>query len=163
MLNGYQFPVEEPDVLIERRSGKDRRTNRFSLFRPFSTARRRHLRRASDRARIHLLDHYHPKILFLVVTVLLLSVLDALLTLRLLGDGATELNPVMAHFLEYSPLAFILAKHLFTSLSVVLIVLLYHVRVHRIKFQLGHLLYFFVACFGAVVLWELALLNVFVL
>ena len=159
MLKGVECPVNEQGILIERRSGIDRRKNRFRFFRPFSKARRRQLRRQSDRCRIHFLDYYNPKILYLVILVILLSLLDALLTLWLLGNGAQELNPVMAFFLQFGPIAFITSKHLFTSISVVIIVLLYHTRIHRMKFQLGHLLYFFAMAFVAVVIWEITLIN----
>ncbi|MEJ2040729.1 MAG: DUF5658 family protein, partial [Desulfosarcinaceae bacterium] len=72
-------------------------------------------------------------------------------------------NPVMAYFLQFGPLVFIMIKYLITSLSVIVAVVLYHTRSRHMPFQLGHLLYFFAAGFGAVVIWEIALLKIFVL
>lgn len=159
MPKGYECPAADAAFIPERRCGPDRRKGGFSLTRSFSGGRRRRLRRRSDLCRIHLLDHYRPKILYLVLVVLGLSLTDAYLTLWLLEEGASELNPVMAYFLGFGPLVFLAAKHLITSASVVIIVLLYYTRIGKSGFKLGRLLYFFAACFGAVVVWELTLLN----
>ena len=77
--------------LMERRSGQDRRKKRFNLFRrPFSSRRRRSLRRQEDLRGFYLLDYYSPKIFYLVTLILMLSVVDALLTLWLIGSGADQ-------------------------------------------------------------------------
>ena len=159
MLKASQCPLDEPVVLIERRSGTDRRKTPLSVFNPFCAARRRELRRQSDRSQLKLLDHYNPKILYLVTLILILSMIDALFTLLLMERGARELNPVMTFFLQYGPLVFMTAKHILTSMSVVIIVLLYHIRIQRMKFQLGHLLYFFAGGFGITLIWELTLIK----
>jgi hypothetical protein len=154
----------DPEVVIERRSGKDRRKRSFHfLRRPFSTGRRRTLRRKSDRCRFFLFDYYSPKLFYSIVLVLLLSVLDALLTLVLISEGAQELNPVMAYFLAFGPNIFLLAKYLITSASVVIVVLLNYIVVQRIWFPMGELLRYFAGCFAAVVIWEAVLLVRFVL
>ena len=97
----------------------------------------------------------------MVALVLMLSALDALLTLWLLDIGASEMNPVMAYFLRFGPLVFMTIKYFITSMAVIIVVVLYHTRSRHMSFQLGHLLYYFAAGFGAVVLWELSLLKIF--
>ena len=85
----------------DRRSASDRRRNGIPSFKSFFIYRRRsELRRASDRRRLILLDCYHASLLFPIILVLVLSVVDALLTLFLMSNGAVELNPVMAFFIE---------------------------------------------------------------
>ena len=154
----------DPEVAIERRSGKDRRKRSFYfLRRPLSPGRRRTLRRKSDRCRFFLFDYYSPKLLYAIVLVLLLSVVDALLTLVLIGEGAQELNPVMAYFLAFGPNIFLLVKYVITSVSVVIVVLLNYIVVQRIWFPMGELLRYFAGCFAAVVIWEAVLLVRFVL
>jgi len=64
------------------------------------------------------IDWHHPYLLFLSVTILLLSVVDAFLTLTLLTVGATEANPVMAFVLSHHPQLFALTKMAFTSIGV---------------------------------------------
>lgn len=154
----------EPDVFIERRSGKDRRKKSFNfLRRPFSPGRRRNLRRQADRRRFFLFDYYSPKLFYAIVLVLMLSVADALLTLLLVGEGARELNPVMAYFLAFGPNIFMISKYLLTSVSVVIVVLLNYIAIKRVGFSMGGLLRCFAGCFAAVVIWETVLLVRYVL
>jgi len=162
MDRSNQFTAIERNVRIERRSAQDRRKNRFNLFRrPFSSRRRRSLRRQADQQGFYLLDYYNPKIFYAVTLILLLSVADALLTLFLITAGAEELNPVMAYFLDIGPNVFMMAKYGITSTSVFIIVLLNYVFIQRISLQLGDLLNYFACCFGAVVVWELVLIMRF--
>ena len=159
MNRNKQYVSIEPNLLIERRSAQDRRKNRFNIFRrPFSSRRRRSLRRQADQRGFYLLDYYSPKIFYAVTLILLLSIADALLTLYLISAGAKELNPVMAYFLGISPNVFMMAKYLMTSTSVVIVVLLNYVFIQRIRLQLGALLNYFIGCFVAVVVWELVLI-----
>lgn len=153
----------DADFVIERRSGKDRRKRSFNVLRrPFSTGRRRMLRRKTDRCRLFLFDYYSPKLFIAIVLVLLLSVTDALLTLFLISVGAQELNPVMAYFLKFGPNTFLLSKYLMTAVSVVIVVLLNYITFQRLRFPTGELLRYFAGCFAAVVIWEAVLLVRFV-
>lgn len=148
-----------PLILHERRSGTDRRKKRFSLvLRLFRPGRRGALRREADRRGFYLLDFYSPRIFYAMTTVLLLSVIDAYLTLWLLGEGATELNPVMAYFLKSGPLVFVAAKYAMTSVSVVIVVLLNYICIKQVRFQFGRLLDYFAGCFAMVVAWEVLLI-----
>ena len=144
---------------IERRSGVDRRRKRVGVLRRvFIPGHREALRRREDRRRVHLFDVYNPKIFYAVTIILLLSVIDAFLTLWLLGEGATELNPVMAYFLLFGPVIFMIAKYALTSASVVIVVVLNYVCIQHIRFPLGRLLNYFAGCFATVVAWELFLI-----
>ncbi len=159
MNRSNQLEAIEPNLHIERRSGQDRRKNRFNLFRrPFSSRRRRSLRRKVDQLGFYLLDYYNPKIFYAVTLILLLSVADALLTLWLISAGAEELNPVMAYFLDISSNAFMMVKYLMTSTSVVIVVVLNYVFIQRIRLRSGDLLNYFAGCFAAVVTWEIILI-----
>ncbi len=91
----------------EKRRGADRRTNnkarlKYLLF----NGRRERLRRDEDRGKVFFFDRYNQKLFLAITVILLLSILDALLTLIVIARGATELNPVMAYFLEYGALTF---------------------------------------------------------
>ena len=153
----------EAGVVVERRSGGDRRKGSFNFFRwPFSPARRRKLRRKADRHRFFLFDYYSPKLFYAIVLVLMLSVMDALLTLWLVDEGARELNPVMAYFLSYGPDIFLLSKYLMTAVSVVIVVLFNYITFQRLRFPIGELLGIFAGCFAVVVIWEAVLLMRFV-
>ena len=148
----------------ERRSGQDRRIKRMSNIRWFfRPGHRRGLRRDSDLRGLHFMDYYSPRIFYALVLVLLLSVMDALLTLWLLENGAVELNPVMAYFIGMGADAFMAAKYLMTAAAVMIAVVLHYALIRYVQLQFGMLLHFFAGCFAAVVVWELVLVVRYVL
>lgn len=146
---------------LERRSGQDRRENERSAFNKlYFKGKRASVRRNEDRQRIVALDLYQPSLFIGIMIVLCLSLLDALLTLLLIAQGARELNPVMRYYLSHGPHVFLLAKYGLTSCSVLIIVLLKESLVTRYRIGAGMLLHVFTAFFGSVVTWELYLLTI---
>lgn len=109
----------------ERRSGKDRRAKPTSPF-TWSSLRgsRRNARRAEDRDRHRFVDVYSPTFLLVIVVILSLCVLDALFTLELIRRGAQELNPVMAFFLQFGHLPFLIVKYLLTASGLMTLLIL---------------------------------------
>ena len=86
----------------EKRSGKDRRTHRFPKLKYLLlSGKRSKVRRQEDLQRTFYFDRYSANVFAAIVAILLLSVFDALLTLYLIDNGSTELNPVMSYFLRY--------------------------------------------------------------
>lgn len=118
-------------------------------------------RRTEDRQRIVALDLYHPSLFIGIMIVLCLSLLDALLTLILVAQGARELNPVMQYYLSHGPHVFLLVKYGLTAFSVLIIVLLKESFITRYRICTGMLLHVFTAFFGSVVIWEFYLLFVY--
>ena len=145
---------------IERRSGQERRKNQIPLLKwLFYKGRRESGRRAEDRQRIIVLDRYSPSLFVGVIIVLSLSLLDALLTLILLSQGAKELNPVMDYYLSHGPQVFLFVKYGLTALSVLIIVLLKDVLATRYRLGTSSILHLFAAGFGSVVIWQCYLLS----
>jgi hypothetical protein len=116
---------------FEDRRVADRRalTLRTLLASGFSP-RRRDGRRASD----HELpvDFHDPRLLVPVIAMLLLSITDAFLTVRLIGDGAYETNPLLAFVLSEHPRLFATVKMGLTGLGVTLLVVLARARVFKV-------------------------------
>ena len=147
---------------LERRSGQNRREYERPVFKKLTfKGMRASVRRAEDRQRIVALDHYQPSLFIGIMIVLCLSLLDALLTLILIAQGARELNPVMQYYLSHGPQVFLLAKYGLTAFSVFIIVLLKETLVTRYRIGAGMLLHVFTAFFGSVVIWEFYLLSVY--
>lgn len=118
-------------VRRERRGGKDRRSLSWRTFVQGSlTPRRRENRRGDDLD--GLIDWHEPHLLFLAIVILLLSMTDAFLTLKLIADGADEANPIMAYLLERAPRLFALIKMALTGAGIVVLVALARARVFRI-------------------------------
>jgi hypothetical protein len=143
----------------EQRSGRDRRRRTVPPLR-FLVAggRRRAVRRSKDMHRIVILDRYSPKLLIFVVAILFLSLLDGLLTLYLIEQGSTEINPVMDYFLKKGPVIFAAAKYALTSMAVVIFVIVANSIVPRSNFRAQKLFPYALFAFGSVIAWELMLI-----
>src|ERR1035438_7309494 len=109
----------------ERRDRPDRRKRvLWSLvYGSFHPRRRRPPRRLDD-SRFHSLDWHASHLLAVAISILLLSVCDACLTLALLEIGAREANPLMALFVHGDATMFLTLKMAMTGASVILMVCL---------------------------------------
>lgn len=143
---------------FKRRSGKDRRKSWRGILPFIFAGRRRNLRREEDRRKIRALDHYSPRLFCLVIVVLMLSLLDAFLTLWLIDHGAIEINPIMNYYLGLGVNAFVAIKYMITVVAVTIVVLSNHLFSRILRIQLGSLLKVFAGCFSLVVAWELFLI-----
>jgi len=103
-------------------------------------------------------DRYRETHLAAIGLILLLSILDGLLTLQLLGRGAKEINPVMAYLLEIDPKLFMVLKYLLTSASLVVLLILRNVFIQKIKLHSNTIFGVFSCIFIMVIAWELFLL-----
>jgi hypothetical protein len=118
----------------ERRDRADRRRRVwwsicYGSFKP----RRRTPPRRLDDSRFHSLDWYSAHLLAVALSILLLNVADAFLTLLLLQDGgAAEVNPIMAGLIYRSVAAFAALKMALTSVSLILMVILARYRFMRL-------------------------------
>jgi Domain of unknown function (DUF5658) len=113
----------------ERRVGTDRRTrNVHALVAGSFKPRRRGPRRVQDQ-NIAATDWHQPQWLLVALSIVLLSVADALLTLTLLQHrGVLEANPVMAVLLKGDWVYFAAVKIGVTAAGVVLLTALARVR-----------------------------------
>ena len=151
--------MKEP-VNKERRSDHDRRQKHIRFYEFFQfKGKRGALRRSNDCGRIPHLDHYPPTLLIFTLTVLILSLLDAALTLTLLQKGAVELNPVMRYYLSHGPVIFVVVKYGLTAFALIIMVPLHAIISFKYSTLSSILLPSCIVVFGAVILWELYLLT----
>jgi hypothetical protein len=94
-----------------------------------------------------------------VMIIVLLSVLDAYLTLDLVNRGAEELNPIMAYYLKQGPLTFFAVKYLLTWAALAVILPLKETRFFGFKIQAKSLLWLFMIALALVVQWELVMIH----
>ena len=134
---------------VERRAGEERRRLTLGTFlRGSLHARRRGDRRSDD---LYHVDWHEPDLLFLAVTTLLLSVIDAFFTLTLLRHGATEVNPLLDFVLREHPRMFAIVKMVLTGTGMLVLVAVARAhlfRVVRVKTIMQWLLLCYVALFG---------------
>jgi len=142
----------------ERRTrGPDRRRVTLrSFLQGGVTPRRRGGRRADEQ---HLpIDWHEPYLLFLAVTILLLSVADAFLTLTLIMGGAQEANPLLAFVLQKHPEFFAALKMALTGSGVLVLVAVARTRLFRIM-RVGVLLQGVFVAYVALIAYEWWLLR----
>jgi hypothetical protein len=145
--------------LVERRQGPDRRRLTLrSFLQGGLTPRRRGGRRAGEH---HLpIDWHEPYLLFLAVTILLLSVADAFLTITLIMGGAQEANPLLAFVLRDHPELFAAIKMALTGTGVLVLVAVARARLFRIL-RVGVVLQAIFVAYVALIAYEWWLLRTF--
>jgi hypothetical protein len=141
---------------VERRKTDRRRSVLRSLWHG-NFARRRHAPRRSAERHAVVTDWFHPQWLAVAITVLLLSVADAFLTLTLISHGAVEVNPLMDPLVRGSGQGFAYWKIGLTSTSVIIMTVLARLRVWGRT--VGSILYLALAGYVVLVIYELFLLR----
>ena len=122
-----------PHFSHERRARADRRHRIWwSVWYGSFTPRRRAPPRREGDSRFHSLDWHSSHLLAVAIGILLLSVLDAFLTMVLLQGGADEVNPVMASLIYRSVAMFAALKMGMTGAGVLLMVILARYRFMRL-------------------------------
>ena len=108
-------------VISDRRKRPNHLINRYTLI----GGRRKAIRRETDKKKHFLLiDYYSPRLLIVLLSILLLSYVDAYLTLALIKTNIiVEVNPSMAFHLEQGVMPFILNKFFLTAGSLIILCL----------------------------------------
>jgi hypothetical protein len=143
----------------ERRRAERRRQVLRALLLGSFHVRRRVPRRAGEQT-LAAVDWHHPQWLATAILIVVFSCADALLTLALIEHGAYEVNPLMRPLVGGSPLGFTLVKVGLTGGGVVLLTILARMRVFG-RLPAGLLLYALLAGYGALILYEFGLLDLF--
>lgn len=142
----------------DRRKSRDRRarhTNPFSFTSLFGSRSR--FRRQEDRERLYLVDRYSPRATIAVFGIILLSILDAFLTMKLIDLGAArEANPIMDFFLRLGPLTFLMVKYALTVGSVLVCLILKNYRVGG-RIPVKWVILSVLAGYAVLILYELSL------
>lgn len=146
-------------VLTERRRGDDRRALSARTFLQGGLTPRRRRSRRTDEA-TPLVDWHEPHLLFLAVAILLLSVLDAFLTLTLMTQGAHEANPILAWLLDRHPGLFAVVKMTLTGIGVMVLVAVARTKVFRV-IRVVTIMHAFVVAYVFLILYEWSLLSRF--
>lgn len=114
----------------DRRNGGERRKlSLWTFIKGGLNPRRRGDRRGGDSYHV---DWHEPDLLFFAVTILFLSVIDALLTLTLLRHGGEEVNPVLRYVLSNHPESFAIIKMVLTGGGVLILVAIARARLFRV-------------------------------
>ena len=149
--------VAPPELEDRRAATTDRRALTLrTLFASGLSPRRRMGRRSGD----HELpvDFHDSRLMVPVIAMLLLSITDAFLTVRLMSDGARETNPLLAFVLSEHPGLFAAVKMALTGLGTLLLVALARARAFKVV-RVSAFLYGLAAVYFALVAYEAWLLT----
>lgn len=135
-------------------AGDRRKRSTWSIIYGNFVPRRRNPRRSEDSRRF-VADWHHPNLLFISIAILLLSAADAYLTLRLLHQGAKELNWFMAQLVHADPQQFVALKMSLTGLGVIVLVTRRHARLFGLIPTEG-ILYALLLAYLMLIVYELA-------
>ena len=159
MYESYCLRSVQDNVLVDRRSISDRRhKSGISMRSLLFGGRRKSIRRAEDKQKLFYVDQYSQLHFGAIVLILFLSVIDAILTIILTNHGATEINPIMAYYLNVGPFTFLSAKYLFTSVGLITLLMLRNIFMKSLRIYAGSLFYYLLAAFIGVVSWQFFLL-----
>ncbi|MEM7431852.1 MAG: DUF5658 family protein [Pseudomonadota bacterium] len=145
--------MEASSVAIDRRAVSDRRTFGWrTVFYGFLRSRRHAFRRGEERE-VMFLDWHHPWLFFLAVGTMIMSCLDAFMTLRLLDLGMVEINPVMAAIMGQGTAHFAASKMVLTGTGILTLVFLAKARFLN-RFRTGLFLTLFFSFYACLVCYE---------
>lgn len=142
---------------LDQRS-QDRRTNMpfFCLYQlGIKKGRRVNKRRLG--AGPAYVDRYTSHLMPCTIAIVLLSAMDAFLTLNILAKGGIELNSFMTILIEDCTEKFVRFKLALTSLALIFLVIHHNVRLTA-KLQVRHLLYLILIGYVTLINYEVVLL-----
>ncbi|MFC1882567.1 DUF5658 family protein [Thermodesulfobacteriota bacterium] len=144
--------------LREYRSGEDRRKRKipplkYLLF----GGRRKRIRRKEDENELIILDTHGQWVIVLAVIILVLSITDGLLTLNLIGKGASETNPLMFYLIELNPCIYFFTKCFLTAICVIILILFRNYRSKIFRVRVTNLLPMIAVLFIIVIFYQLHL------
>lgn len=144
-------------VCPERRRGRDRRHRGTGPLACVSLSGRRAVgRRRADRTHLYV-DRYHPALRWVCIGLLVLSGVDAFLTLDLLERGGEEINPLMRLLLNLDVGVFFYTKLGLTALGLAVLLVHSHFKWLRLV-SVSHVLWMLFAGYAVLIHYELYLL-----
>jgi len=156
----YQGAISQGQPSTERRSThRERRWNHSkAAVHSFYRKRRKHIRREDDYSVGTYVDTHEPRLFYLAMSLMALSVMDAFFTTLLLSNGSEELNPILAYLLGLDMYVFLGAKFLITGSCAVFFIMHKHHRLFNVV-SCYQLLVLSVAIYFLLVCYELSMVR----
>ncbi|MGI9272064.1 MAG: DUF5658 family protein [Woeseiaceae bacterium] len=140
--------MELSEVVADKRAAADRRSFSWRTVLFGFMRSRRHKFRREEETEILFIDWHHPWLFFLSVGIMLMSCLDAFMTLQLIDRGMVEVNPIMASIIGQGTAMFAASKLFMTATGILVLVFLAKARfMNRVRTGLFLTIFFsFYAC-----------------
>jgi hypothetical protein len=141
---------------VERRGDERRRFSMRTLFGALFLYRRRNSRRHQEAVNSYT-DWYGPWPLIAALIIIILCVVDAFLTLILLGKGAVELNIFMDLLIKMDIQLFTIVKMAMTGIALIVLVMHFNFRIYKV-IAVRYLVYALVPLYMLLIAHEINLL-----
>ncbi len=138
---------------VERRKIAERRHTPTKPLSRFSFRGLRKKARRRNEGENYYVDWYESHYFILIVFILIMCVMDAYLTLKILHFGGQELNPLMLIFFNNLPILSMIFKYLITAVCITIILIHKNFIVFG-KVKVYHIIYFVLAVYLILVLYE---------
>ena len=142
----------------DQRTEKDRRKNPAS---PSSICllggRRKHVRRVEDAKRGYYVDLYSTRSVFIISTILVMSIIDGYLTLSLVEQGAMEANPIMRFYLQVNTPLFLCVKYAVSYMSVFLLLIHKNFYIFKTSLSVKQVILGILGIYAGLIVWEVVL------
>ena len=150
----------DPDADANNRNRPDRRRTPTRAWDAFRLAgRRTRNRRAAEHRLPYFVDRFLPVILVLIVMLLIASIADAILTVRLLDAGGSEANPLMGCLLNYGVQPFLLGKYLLTVVGLPLLLIYQNHYLFGTRVRVGYMIPFTLALYVVLIVYQIVLIQ----
>lgn len=146
-------------IIIDQRSQDRRASIPFFCLYHLGIKKGRRINKRRSGAGVAYVDSYAPHLILCTIAIILLSAMDALLTLNILAKGGTELNSFMAILIDDSTEKFVHYKLVLTSLALIFLVIHHDVQLIA-RLQVKHLLYSILFGYITLIGYEVALLTI---
>jgi hypothetical protein len=143
-----------------QRNRPDRRQKPTSARDAFRFAgRRARNRRSAEHKLPYFVDRFLPIVLVLVLMLLIASIADAILTIRLLDAGGDEANPVMGCLLNYGVQPFLLGKYLLTVVGLPLLLIYQNHYLFGTRVRVGYMIPFTLVLYVVLIVYQIVLIQ----
>jgi len=103
--------------------------------------------------------HHGPRTFGAVLLIIVLCVADSYFTIDIVSRGGQELNPIMAYYLNQSPLLFFIVKYSITCTAIMMILSIKSNYIWGIRIRPEFFLVSFFIALALVVQWQLFLIH----
>lgn len=156
ILNVDLYP--ESDFYIERRDEADRRTSIAESHRYNWLGGKRKIGRRNGEQHNLLVDVHNPWHMFVVMGIMMLSVTDAILTLKILSSGGVEVNLFLDWVVQNNIELFASVKFALTGLSIIFLTRYINYRLFNL-FSVSTFLQVVFAGYIVLISYQIALLQ----
>jgi hypothetical protein len=155
-----KIPAAGAEPRFEKRAQADRRQEPTRIWGALPPAgRRMGNRRASDHRQRYFVDRFSPLMLIFILMLVMASMVDAMLTVRLLQAGGTEINPLMDRLLDHGILPFVLGKYVLTVIGLPVLLIFKNFSLCGTRMRVGYLIPLIVAMYLALIGYQLFLMQ----